>query len=161
MIRWREGKVTQRLREWRGAVELAVEIDARQVKALAYPDLVGEPLVGDRVLLNTNALELGLGTGGYAIVVAIPDRLPPDPVFEGHIVKSRYSPLQTVVLSVDEEGSPCRSIMERASHIAGMPVVTADLHSALPAVVAGIHADAPQARIAYVMTDGGALPAGF
>jgi hypothetical protein len=51
--------------------------------------------------------------------------------------------------------------MERASHIAGMPVVTADLHSALPAVVAGIHADAPEARIAYVMTDGGALPAGF
>ncbi len=161
MIRWREGKVIQRLREWRGAVELEVAIETRTVRALAYPALVGEPVPGDRVLLNTNALDLGLGTGGYAIVVAIPERLPPDPVFEGHIVKSRYSPLQTVVLSVDEEASPCRPIMERASHIAGMPVVTADLHSALPAIVAGIHADLPAARIAYVMADGGALPAGF
>lgn len=161
MIRWREGKVTQRLREWRGAVELEVAVDTRTVRALAYPGLVGEPVPGDRVLLNTSALDLGLGTGGYAMVVALPDRLPADPVFEGHIVKDRYSPMQTVVLSVDEEASPCRSIMERASHIAAMPVVTADLHSALPAVVAGIHADAPRARIAYVMTDGGALPAGF
>jgi hypothetical protein len=42
-----------------------------------------------------------------------------------------------------------------------MPVVTADLHSALPAVLAGIHADRPEARVAYVMTDGGALPAWF
>ena len=29
---------------------------------------------GDRVLLNVTALERGLGTGGYALVVAIPDR---------------------------------------------------------------------------------------
>ena len=42
-----------------------------------------------------------------------------------------------------------------------MPVVTADLHSALPAILAGVHADRPDARVAYVMTDGGALPAWF
>jgi hypothetical protein len=35
------------------------------------------------------------------------------------------------------------------------------LHSALPAVVAGIHADQPSARVAYLMTDGGALPLWF
>jgi len=40
-------------------------------------------------------------------------------------------------------------------------VVTADLHSALPAIVAGVRADAPGARVAYVMTDGAALPAWF
>ncbi len=161
MIRWRSGIVEQRLREWRGAVELEVSVGSRRVPALAYPDLVGEPVPGDRVLLNTNALDLGLGTGGYALVVAIPDRLPPDPVFEGHVIKGRYGPMQTVVLAVDEEASPCRPLMERASHVGGMPVVTADLHSALPAVLAGIHADAPQARVAYVMTDGAAMPAGF
>ena len=42
-----------------------------------------------------------------------------------------------------------------------MPVVIADLHSALPAIVAGLRADAPTARIAYVLTDGGALPAWY
>jgi hypothetical protein len=47
-----------------------------------------------------------------------------------------------------------------------MPVVVADLHSALPAILAGLRssfgtraADSP--RVAYVMTDGGALPAWF
>ncbi|MGB7817860.1 MAG: DUF3866 family protein, partial [Ornithinibacter sp.] len=35
------------------------------------------------------------------------------------------------------------------------------LHSALPAVVAGVRSVRPDARVAYVMTDGGALPASF
>jgi hypothetical protein len=42
-----------------------------------------------------------------------------------------------------------------------MPVVVADLHSSLPAIVAGVLADRPGARIVYVMTDGGALPIWF
>src|SRR5919205_3688566 len=42
-----------------------------------------------------------------------------------------------------------------------MPVVVADLHSALPAVLAGVQATDPALRVAYVMTDGGALPAAF
>ena len=50
------------------------------MRALAFPALVGEPRVGDRVLLNVTALERGLGTGGYALVVALPDRLPADSV---------------------------------------------------------------------------------
>jgi hypothetical protein len=161
MIRWREGIVERRIREWRGAAELQVTIDDQAVRAIAYPDLTGEPVVGDRVLLNVNALELHLGTGGYALVVAIPDRLPADQPGKGHIVKGRYGPMQTIRLSVDEEDSPCRPIMERASHLGGMPVVTADLHSALPAILAGIQADRPGASVAYVMTDGGALPAGL
>jgi Protein of unknown function (DUF3866) len=39
--------------------------------------------------------------------------------------------------------------------------VVADLHSALPAVLAGAQADRSELRVAYVMTDGGALPAWF
>ena len=152
----------RRLRAWRGAVEVEVETDNGGVPALAYPDLVGEPRPGDRVLLNTTALDMGLGTGGLALVIAIPDRLPQAaPDRPGHIVKARYSPLQTVRLAVDEEASPARAVMQRAEHLAGMPVVTADLHSALPAILAGIHADRPSAGVAYVMTDGGALAAGF
>src|SRR3546814_5612875 len=46
-------------------------------RALAYVELVGYPRPGDRVVLNTTALAMGLGTGGYALVTAIPDRLPP------------------------------------------------------------------------------------
>jgi hypothetical protein len=162
VIRWRQGTVTALGRRWRGAVELDVTVSERSVRALAYPALVGEPVPGDRVLLNVGALDLGLGTGGYALVVAIPDRLPPDPPeVPGHIVKARYTPLQATVLGVDEPDSPYHARLSTVDDLGGMPVVVADLHSALPAILAGIRADVPDATVAYVMTDGGALPAWF
>ncbi|GAB3524880.1 DUF3866 family protein [Phytohabitans suffuscus] len=166
MVRWRSGVVTAVGRSWHGVVTLEVLVGSGPVRALAYPALVGEPVVGDRVLLNVGALEMGLGTGGYAIVVAVPDRLPPDPPgglsrSSGHLVKARYTPLQAIVLGVDEEVSPHRAVMESVDSVDGMPVVVADLHSALPAVLAGILLDRPGSSVAYVMTDGGALPAWF
>jgi hypothetical protein len=171
VIRWREGTVTAVVRRWSGSVEVDVAVarrtaeDAATVRALAYPRLVGDPLVGDRVLLNVSALALGLGTGGYALVVALPDRLPDDESLAdragGHMVKARYTPQQAIVLGVDEDASPHRAAMAAATDLGGMPVVVADLHSALPAIVAGVTATRPGTRVAYVMTDGAALPAWF
>ena len=156
-------------REWPGAIELDVSVDGSPVRALAYPALTGRPQPGDRVLLNTTALDLGLGTGGYALVVAIPDRLPPDPAVAGHLVKARYTPLQVIVAGADEQGSPHHDVLRDADDIGGMPVVVADLHSALPAVLAGVldrperagGGSWPSVRAVYVMQDGGALPAWF
>ncbi|KRC35804.1 hypothetical protein ASE27_11720 [Oerskovia sp. Root918] len=181
MMTWRSARVMSRGRGWQGAQELTVELDEplpatagpgdqerpRTVRALAYPQLVGDPQVGDRVLLNVSALARGLGTGGYALVVALPDALPADPpAGPGHLVKARYTPLQALVLGVDEQESPHHDTLRDADDLAGMPVVVADLHSALPAIVAGARLAAtqdgrPAPRIAYVMTDGGALPAAF
>jgi hypothetical protein len=52
-------------------------------------------------------------------------------------------------------------VLKEADDIGGMPVVVADLHSALPAVIAGLRADGTTPRVVYVMTDGGALPLAF
>jgi hypothetical protein len=202
---WRIGTVistgSSTGKAWRGARELEVALDrplpGRQadgrgdgrgdgggnvgpvtVRALAYTDLVGEPVPGDALLLNVSALARGLGTGGYALVVGPASgatRLPPDPApGPGHLVKARYTPLQTMVLGVDEQESPHHTTLADADSLDGMPVVVADLHSALPAVVAGLRhaaaqtstarvstAPADDLRVAYVMTDGGALPAAF
>lgn len=154
------------VRRWHGTVELLVQpdepADSAPVRALAFPALVGDPACGDVVLLTTGTLERGLGTGGFALVAALPGRLPcaalsPD----GHLVKARYTPLQAMVLGADEQGSPHHELLRDADDLAGLPVVVADLHSALPAVLAGVRAERPAARVAYVMTDGGALPAWF
>jgi hypothetical protein len=165
VIRWRKGRVEAVRREWPGAVELdvAVEGDGSEARcrALAYPALVGRPEPGDTVLLNTTALALGLGTGGYAMVIAVPDRLPPDPEGPGHLVKARYTPLQATVLGADEQDSPHHSLLADADSIDGMPVIVADLHSALPPILAGLLAARPGAKVVYVMPDGGALPAWF
>ena len=156
-----------------------MQVAGTGVRALAYPALTGAPEPGDEVLLNASALELGLGTGGYALVVAIPGRLPPDPRGPGHLVKARYTPLQATVAGADEQGSPHYDVLREADDLGGMPVVVADLHSALPAVLAGIFSQqqaGPKApgppgaaaatgqrppRAVYVMLDGGALPAWF
>ena len=142
---------------------MALDDGQGAVRALAHPPLVGTPQVGDAVLLNTTALGLGLGTGGYALVVAVPDRLPPDRTGPGHLVKARYTPLQAVVLGADEQDSPHHAALAAGDPLPapGMPVVVADLHSSLPAVVAAVLADRPGTRVAYVMTDGGALPLWF
>ena len=172
MITWRNGTVSGIRREWPGAVELDVSVDGARVRALAYPALTGRPQPGDRVLVNTTALDLGLGTGGYALVVAVPDRLPADPALAGHLVKARYTPLQATVLGADEQGSPHHDVLRDADDLGGMPVVVADLHSALPAVLTGVFdtsertgatppATRGPARVVYVMQDGGALPAWF
>ncbi len=165
MIVWRRGTVAVVGRSWAGALELEVDVTgpapAGRLAALAYPDLVGTPVVGDVVLLNVTALGLGLGTGGYALVVALPDRLPADPTGPGHLVKARYTPLQTVVLGADEQDSPHHQALVDQAPLTGMPVIVADLHSSLPAIVAGVLEARPDTRIAYVMTDGAALPLAF
>jgi hypothetical protein len=159
VIRIREGRVVTRRRAWPGAVELDVEVGGTPGVALAYPLLVGEPEPGDRVLLNTTAVDLGLGTGGYLLVVALPDRPPAaGEDAPGHIVKARYTPYQATVLGVSEEASPWSARLADAVSVDGMPVVIADLHSALPAILAGVLSARPEAKVAYVMTDGGALP---
>ena len=76
-----------------GRGRLSNEHAPTEVRALAYTAMVGRPEVGDRVILNASALLKGLGTGGLAFVVAVPDRLPADaPDSPGHIVKARYTP---------------------------------------------------------------------
>lgn len=161
MIHWRRGEVVRVTARSHGVTELVVDIEGEERAALAYPELVGEPAAGEQVLLNTTAQDLGLGTGGFALVVAIPDRLPNAVMERGHLVKARYTPLQAVVLGADEPASPHHDALRDADDLRGLPVVVADLHSSLPAIVAGAHADRPGTRIVYVMTDGGALPLWF
>lgn len=175
---------------WGGPVGVgtyeAVLADGTVVAALAYAELTGLPAVGERVLLTTAQQDAGLGTGGWAFVAARPAAVadaaaeaaleagsdvvarPPVPgpgevgrPGAGHLVKDRYSPLQQSVAGADEPGSAWHAALTDADDLAGMPVVVADLHSALPAVLAGIRDTRPAARVVYVMSDGGALPLAF
>jgi hypothetical protein len=147
VIRWRSATVVSVGGAAGGVVSMVAALDDGEVDAIAYADVVGTPQPGDRVLLNVTALELGLGTGGVAMVVAIPDRLPADGVEGGHIVKARYTPLQVTVLAADEQGSPHHDVLRDADDIGGMPVVIADLHSAVPAILAGLRSRRPDARV--------------
>lgn len=170
MIRRRRGVVTALGEARPGAHELTVTVDGREEAAIAYPDLCGPVTVGDVVVLNTTAVALGLGTGGVHLVIAVEARgdgdqratgEPPDEPGDddppGHVMKARYTPVQTAVRSVEETH---RDAIERSPGLSGTPVVCAPLHSMIgPAAAAARTAGAE--RVVYVMTDGAALPGAF
>lgn len=161
MLRWERGTVKSALGSWPGVDRLEIELEdgAGTLTAIAYRELTGTPRPGETVLLNTNAVRRDLGTGGDAMVVARPDALQAPEDIDGHMVKARYTPMQTMVDAIDDPAGEHYETLLGARSIEGMPVVVADLHSSLPAIVAGIRAQRRSLRIAYVHTDAAALPA--
>lgn len=133
--------------------------DGREEACIAYPDLVGEIEPGQEVLINTTAQTLGLGTGGYHYIIANLDGYNRDLQPGGHIMKLRYTPMQLKVLSVEEEESPFHGEMVKADSLDGMPVLVGTLHSMLAPLC--IYLRDSGLKIAYVMTDGAALPISF
>lgn len=174
----REGVVIARKQIAPRLWQLNVLSDGQLRPALLYEQLLPVADVGATVVVNTTALDLRLGTGGFDFVLHVLRRAdaqrrddPPaagdnrdgDPAGHiGHIMKLRYTPLQLRVLSVEEEDSPHRETMLQADDVGGMPAVVLELHSQLaPAAAALRHALGRDARIVYVMTDGAALPVDF
>jgi hypothetical protein len=120
-------------------------------RAYALTDLTGPVAVGDEVVLNTTAVDLALGTGGWHVVHWNLTRrgwAAPGP---GHIMKLRYTSLQRDTGAGEES-------LGLDADLAGMPVVSCTVHSQVAGVVAAVRSIRPEARIAYVMTDGAALP---
>jgi hypothetical protein len=116
---------------------------------VGYPRLTGPVEVGDEVIVNVQARELGLGSGGFDVLYVNLTRgleLPADP--GAHVMKLPYTPLQAAVRHAEESESLAESLE-------GMPVVCCSLHSQVAPVCAGI---GEGARVAYVQLPGGALP---
>lgn len=151
MPSFRTGTVEEILSRRDGLQRIVVEGE----RAYVLTDLIGEVAVGDRVVVNTTAVELGLGTGGWHVVhwnlahdeLRVPGR--------GHIMKLRYTGLQADTGSI-EEHHPVD-----AKSLDGLPVVVTGLHSLIAPIAAAIAATRPRTRVAYLMTDDAALPAAF
>ena len=156
-IRLRWGSVRSLDATRPGALELTVDVEGSSAPAIAYPDLVGVLEVGDRVLLNTTAVALGLGTGGSHLVIATDGDRSADVHHDGRVMKARYLPHQMTVSTVEESH---RVTLESAAGLGGVPVVVAPLHSMIAPIAAGARVAGAQ-RIAYVMGDGAALAGPF
>jgi len=132
-------------------IRLTVEVGAEIRAAVAYPSLTGPLAPGDEVIVNVEAADLGLGSGGFDIVHAGPLREGAGDVHDAHVMKLNYTSLQHAVAPV-EEG------LERLERPLAMPVGVLALHGQLPCAAFALHAHAPSARVGYVQTSGGALP---
>jgi hypothetical protein len=151
---FRTGIVVRLLEGRRGLQRVEVDFGDGPERAYALTQLTGPVAVGDRVVVNTTAVELGLGTGGWHVVhwnLAREDWREAGP---GHVLKVRYTSLQADVGSTEEH----ETVLAESDSVGGMPVVAAGLHSQVPAVAAAFKDAAPGARLVYVMTDGAGLP---
>lgn len=144
MIGLRRGAVTAIVERAEGLVRLEVEGDP----CIAYPRLTGPVALGDEVIVNAQARELGLGSGGFDVLVANLTRglgLAPEP--GAHVMTLPYTPVQAAARFAEETD-------ELAEALDGMPVVLCTVHSQVAPVAAGLAG----ARVAYVQVAGGALP---
>ncbi len=121
-------------------------------RAYVLTDLVGPVAPGDRVVVNTTAVDLDLGTGGWHVVhwnLERPSFVHPGP---GHIMKLRYTSLQVDTGATEEREDELPTVLR------GLPVAVCGLHSQMAVVASVFKHLRPEARLVYVMTDGAALP---
>jgi len=127
-----------------------VRLDVDGAPCIAYPHLTGPVEVGDDVIVNVQARELGLGSGGFDVLYLNLTRgLAAKPEPGAHVMSLPYTPLQTAARHVEEDG-------DLAESLGGMPVVCCSLHSQVAPVCAGLRRH--NLRAAYVQLAGGALP---
>ena len=158
MASFRTGKVVEVIEASSDLVRVRVSFGDDEVDASGFPAMLGPLSPGDSVVVNTTGLELELGTGGEGFVLWNLDGGGPESPGPGHIIKLRYTPWQTEVMAAEAPESPHHNALKDATGLDGMPVVACGLHSQVAGVAAGIKAEAPSARIGYLMTDGAALP---
>jgi Protein of unknown function (DUF3866) len=142
----RRGSVTAIVERQSGLAR--IEVDGRP--CVAFPRLTGPIALGDEVIVNTQARELGLGSGGFDVLHVNLTRglgLAPEP--GAHIMKLPYTSLQSATRHAEED------LPQEPVALDGIPVVCCSLHSQVAPVCAGIGAGV---RVAYVQLQGGALP---
>ncbi|MFR0018453.1 MAG: DUF3866 family protein [Paraclostridium sp.] len=138
--------------------EITVNINGNIEKAYNYPKMTGSVDIGDEVVLNTTAVELSLGTGGYHFVITNLNKIESDMTPGGHIMKLRYTPLQVKVDSVEEQDSKLHDKINEFKSLDNLPVVVGTLHSMLTPFVASYKRHNPDKKLVYIMTDGASLP---
>jgi uncharacterized protein DUF3866 len=135
-----------------GVLELIVEVGGRARPAIAYPDLTGPVQPGDDVVVNTAAVDLGLGSGGFDVLcVNLTRGLDGSGVEGAHVMKLNYTPLQHAVAPVEDRAAELIRPLSR-------PVAVIAIHGQLPCVAWAAAQRAAGACIGYIQTAGGALP---
>jgi hypothetical protein len=137
---------------------LAIRIDGERRAAVADVGLVGAAQPGDDIVVNVEAVELGLGSGGFDIVhVNLTRGLDGVGTPGAHVMKLNYTSLQHAVAPVEEgdaDATPDPPVLPLAR-----PVAVLALHGQL-APLAWAFGRAGGGRLGYVQTAGGALPGG-
>jgi len=128
--------------------ERLVRLEVDGIPCVAYPRLTGDVELRDDVLVNEQARQLELGSGGFDVLYANLTRGLGLPAEAGaHVMALPYTPGQVARRRAEEDG-------ELPAGLDGLPVVLCTLHSQVAPVCAALAG----VRVAYVQVAGGALP---
>jgi hypothetical protein len=157
--------------------DLTISLAGERRAAIADVGLVGPSVQGDDVIVNVQARDLGLGSGGFDIVhVNLTHGLRGEGVDGAHVMKLNYTSLQHAVQPVEDiltggsdggihpDGHTLSGAGTQASEFLslplGRPIAVLALHGQLAPVAWAFAQARPDARLGFVQTTGGALPGG-
>jgi uncharacterized protein DUF3866 len=164
--------------------DLTISLAGERRAAIADVGLVGSSVQGDDVIVNVQARDLGLGSGGFDIVhVNLTRGLAGEGMDGAHVMKLNYTSLQHAVQPVEDaltggldggtrpsdsggevDGHTLTSVGTQAGELLSLPlqrpVAVLALHGQLAAVAWAFAQARPEARLGFVQTAGGALPGG-
>ncbi len=158
MINTIKAKVKEVIYKDKNITKFRIQVQGGFYDCINYNELTGEVEVNDYVLLNTTAVELGLGSGGYHFVLANLNSDSLVNIGEGHIMKLRYTPMQINCMAAEAQESPHHEVFNSFESLGNTPVIVGTLHSMLAPIAITLKGLVKKERIVYVMTDGGALP---
>lgn len=153
---------------------LTVEVEGERRRAWNDTALLGPVEIGDEVIVNTVALDLGLGSGGFDIVhVNLTRGLGGSGPEGAHVIKLNYASLQHPVEPIEAAGGEYGfdQKIERGGEEAaadatgpggggsgGMAVLVLPLHGHLAPAAFAVGEAAPGLRAGFIQAAGGALP---
>jgi hypothetical protein len=139
----------------RGVDPLEVEVDGELRAAWADQKLVGRCEEGDDVVVNTAALDLELGSGGFDVVhVNLTRGLAGGATADGvHVIKLNYTSLQHAVEPVELPADSSPRPRRRP------PTLVLPLHGHLAPACWATHSQRPGLEIGFIQTAGAALTA--
>jgi hypothetical protein len=146
MLKLRRGVVS-------GTDPLLVRVGDEERPAWADAGLVGEVREGDQVIVNVEALDLGLGSGGFDVVhVNLTRGLEAPGAGPATAMKLNYSSLQHPV-------EPVETLQDDGAR--PIPVLVLSLHGQLAPAAWTAAREGGEMRIGYLQTAGGALAGGL
>jgi hypothetical protein len=152
MLKLRSARVVRAGSTDQAEQSLTVELDGARREAVAQLALVGPVCEGDQVIVNVEARDLGLGSGGFDIVHANLTRgLSGEGIPGAHVMKLNYTSLQHAVHPIEDDN---------VTVPLSRPVAVLALHGQLAPVAWAFARQAPGLRVGYIQTAGGALVAG-
>ncbi len=142
--------------------ELVVRANNTQSRAINYISFSGHTKKGDTVIINTTAVDLNLGSGGWHFVMAVVNNGHRQDMKDGHIIKLNYTPCQYKCIAAEEQASRYHKLFNTKTSVEGMPVLIGELHSMLPPVCCALkYLLGNKIKIAYIMVEGACLPINF